>query len=144
LLSMLSGCHTAVSRAERALDALVDDSGAERGYLYLMRRGRLELVAPTQGAEPPAEVPRALQETLAAVRPDTDEVATLQHRRDLGWKTVLLHAEPDGSPVVVGAAVLLEGKRALTIPHPSLRDAIGQRLFDEGDVIPQTTQNKPD
>lgn len=138
LMSQLSGIHTPQGRADRALAALVTNTNAERGYLYLMRKGRLELIAPTQGAEPPQEVPRALQETLAAIRPDTDEVATLRHKRERAWKTVLLHADVDNQFVVIGAAVLLEGARPFTAPPEALCNAIGQRLHDEGDVIPDS------
>lgn len=140
VLSLLSGCPTATSRAQRALETLVQDAGAERGYLYLMRHGQLGLTAPTQGAEPPAEVQKALQQALVGMHADTDEATTLQHKRGNAWRAALLHAELDGQPIVVGAVVLLQGGQAVTIPRTALRDAIGQRLYDEGDVLPPTTE----
>lgn len=58
---------------------------------------------------------------------------TLQQSRS-GWTSALLHAEIDGQDVAVGAVVLGGGRPAGTLPPASMRHALGQRLYEEGDV----------
>jgi tetratricopeptide (TPR) repeat protein len=133
IMSILSRCGTAAARATRALEALVEATGAQRGFLYLLRGEDFDLVAPDEGAEPPDEVSISLHGRLEMDR--DDDLTTLELRRNRGWRTVLLHAkERDGSRTVVGAAVLFRGEAAIRMPPPTLRNAIGQRLYDEGDV----------
>jgi hypothetical protein len=143
LMSLLSQCETAIARSERALEALVDAAGAQQGYLYLLRGEDFELVAPAEGAEPPPEVSSSLHDRLQAALATSDDFTTLALRKSHGWRTVLLHAErASGTRIVVGAAVLFASgdaeapvaAAALRMPPASVRDAIGQRLYDEGDV----------
>jgi tRNA A-37 threonylcarbamoyl transferase component Bud32/tetratricopeptide (TPR) repeat protein len=143
LMSLLSQCETAIARSERALEALVDAAGAQQGYLYLLRGEDFELVAPAEGAEPPPEVSSSLHDRLQAALATSDDFTTLALRKSHGWRTVLLHAErASGTRIVVGAAVLFASDdaeapaaaAALRMPPASVRDAIGQRLYDEGDV----------
>lgn len=135
VMSLLSQCETAAARAERALEALVEAGAAERGFFYVLRGEDFELVAPAEGAEPPTEVSSSLHQRLEVALAASDDFTTLALRRNRGWRTVLVHAERrDGTRIVVGAAVLFQGESRLRNPPMSLRDAIGQRLYDEGDV----------
>ncbi len=135
ILSVLSKCGTASTRAARALEALVAAAGAHRGFLYLLRGEDFELAAPDQGAEPPPEVSSSLHQRLELDEAADDDLTTLQLRRNHGWRTVLLHAQPQaGRRIVVAAAVLFRGEQKIRMPPPGLREAIGQRLYDEGDV----------
>ena len=94
-----------------------------------------DLVAPDEGAEPPPEVSSSLHQRLELDQGSTDDLTTLQLRRNHGWRTVLLHAQAQaGTRIVVGAAVLFRGEQKIRMPPPGLREAIGQRLYDEGDV----------
>jgi len=134
VLANLSVCRTPVARAEAALRALLEARGSEAGYLYLLRGGEARLVAPTHGAEPPSEVVQALRAVLAVDGPDGP---TLRRDTKAAWVPAVLRARRGGGVVVVGALIAKQGGRsdsAEDVPQRRLRDAIGQRLYDEGDV----------
>ncbi|MCA9656214.1 MAG: AAA family ATPase [Myxococcales bacterium] len=132
-LSRLSACHTAAERAERALLALRESVGATEGFLYLLAEGRPALAAPSAGSEPPPEVGEAATRRLSSTHVEVDEEATLQHAT-AGWVSALLHAEIDGKDAAMGAVVLGAVRPAGTLPPAALRRALGQRLYEEGDV----------
>lgn len=132
-MSMLSACRSAAERAQRALDTLRQAIDAPQAFLYLLRDGRPTLVAPSAGAEPPAGVGDAVARRIAAAQDSTDEGTTLQHPRS-GWVSSMLYAEIGGDDRVVGAVVMRVDDPSSGSPPASLRFAIGQRLYDEGDV----------
>ncbi|MCA9707225.1 MAG: AAA family ATPase [Myxococcales bacterium] len=132
-LSLLSACRTPAERAQRALDALREAAGAKQGYLFVLREGEAVLVAPSAGAEPPVGVSDAIARRIAAAQEVTDEGTTLQHPRS-GWVSSMLYAEIEGEDRVVGAVVLRIDAPPGRQPPASLRHALGQRLYEEGDV----------
>ncbi|MCH9685688.1 MAG: AAA family ATPase [Deltaproteobacteria bacterium] len=131
-ISLLSACRTADERAEQALATLRESVGASAGFLFLLHEGEPLLVAPSAGAEPPTGVSDAVRERLATVMEITEEGTTLQHARS-GWVHVLLFAEIEDRERVVGA-VVLRIEPPGRMPPSALRLAIGQRLYEEGDV----------
>ncbi len=132
-MSLLSACRTPAQRAERALDTLRDSVGQPQAYLYLLRDGEPTLVAPSAGAEPPVGVNDAVARRIGAAQESTDEGTTLQHPRS-GWVSSMLYAEIDGDDRVVGAVVMRVDSPPAKQPSASLRFAIGQRLYEEGDI----------
>ncbi|MEX1367997.1 MAG: AAA family ATPase [Nannocystaceae bacterium] len=132
-LSVLSGCRTAAERAERALETLRESVGAAEGFLYLLRSGQPVLAAPSAGSEPAPEVVEAATRRLGARQAELDDDTTLPHERST-WVSALLGAEVDGREVAVGVVVLGTARPARTVPPASLRRALGQRLYEEGDA----------
>lgn len=132
-LSVLARCHTATERADRVLETLRESVGATEGFLYLLDAGLPSLAAPSAGAEPPPEVSDAATRRLDATLAEADDGTTLQ-RSATRWTSALLYAEIDGTETVVGVVVLGAGRPADTLPPASLRHALGQRLYEEGDV----------
>ncbi len=65
LVADVAGGH---GRAARTLELLREEAGAEVGFLYLAQADRLELAAPTSGAEPPDEVAEACRRTFEDAR----------------------------------------------------------------------------
>ncbi len=135
VLSILSDCRTANARAERALEMLVEASGARAGLLYLAHRGRLALAAPTHGAEPPAELTRAAVARFAKARESPDTVALgfepIDDAPSMGWCSSIIACVREGHTRLVGALLLRAGERGLELPSESLGEAIAQRLSDD-------------
>ncbi len=131
-VSLLSACRTASERAEQALATLRESVGATEGFLFLLYEGEPLLTAPSAGSEPPTGISDAVRERLAAVLDITEESTTLTHARS-GWVHMMLFAEIEGTERVVGAVVLRIDSPG-RLPPAALRLAIGQRLYEEGDV----------
>ncbi|HWB82339.1 MAG TPA: hypothetical protein VG755_45555, partial [Nannocystaceae bacterium] len=135
VLSILSDCRTANARAERALEMLVEASGAKAGLLYLAHRGRLALAAPTHGAEPPAELTRAAVTRFAKARESPDTAALgfepIDDAPSSGWCSSIIACVREGHTRLVGALLLRGGERGLELPSESLGEAIAQRLSDD-------------
>jgi hypothetical protein len=132
VLSILSDCRTANARAERSLEMFVEAAGAHSGLLYLARRGRLSLAAPTHGIEPAEDMLRAAvsrysrakgsPETAALGFEPVDEVASD------GWCSSVIACTNDGRTRMIGVLLLKAGERALESPSDSMGEAIAQRL----------------
>jgi hypothetical protein len=123
---VLSGCRGSAERATRALDLVVAESHAASGYLYLRRGNSLELVAPTWGVEPPAELVRALGAAIGF----TDDTIADRMPGGLRWKPLGL----ERSGALVGGIAVIAGGLPLIDPERALLDEIARELFEAGDV----------
>jgi tetratricopeptide (TPR) repeat protein len=131
--AVLSGCRGRDERASRALEILVEAGGATAGFLYLVHGGRLELVAPSQGDEPPEAL---VAELFGAARPSSTSV----DRVDLAWRPGHLGGEVlwhrvwlQASGVGVGAALVIGGLDSHA-PSQQLVDRVARELFEAGDA----------
>jgi hypothetical protein len=68
LRRVLAACKTPEERWDRALEAIVRGTGAEAGYLHLLRAERLQLVAAHPGGEPPESVRLELDDLVERAR----------------------------------------------------------------------------
>lgn len=130
--SILSDCRTANARAERALEMVVEASGARTGLLYLARHGHPSLAAPGHGGEPAGELSRAAVARLSRARQSPDTAALGLERLDAtssSWSSFLLACTGDGRTRLVGVVLLQGGERDLEPPPESLCEAIAQRLL---------------
>ncbi len=118
-------------RAVRTLELLRAESGAEVGFLYLAHAGRLELAAPTSGAEPPDAVASACRrafEGLGEAQPLEAEA-----RR---WHLVPLWVEAHGRRGPLGVVALGEGTLPWRELPALLREQLAQELWRSGDAAP--------
>jgi tetratricopeptide (TPR) repeat protein len=143
---VLSGCHGADERASRALEILVDACGATGGFLYLMHGGRLELVAPTQGDEPPEAL---VLEVLGTERPSDSSAERVEFpwkpseiAGEVHWHRVWLFVPALkgvlGSGGAVGAALMVGGLDSHS-PGQVIVDRVARELFDAGDAAASGT-----
>lgn len=133
-LSQLSACPTAAARAERALTTLCGAMGASHGYLYLLVDGEPTLAAPSAGTEPPVEV-LEVAERLSTMHELDEDLCRQGLEGSTGrWSIALLVAEIEGEDRAVGTAVLRDDEATGRMPPESLRRALGQRLYEEGDA----------
>jgi len=123
---VLSGCRGSAERATRALELVIAESRAASGYLYLRRGDNLELVAPTWGVEPPAELVRALGAAIGF----TDDTIADRMPGGLRWKPLGL----ERSGALVGGIAVIAGGLPLIDPERALLDEIARELFEAGDV----------
>jgi hypothetical protein len=137
--SRLYECTNPIARADCVLSVLFEQIGAERGFLYLVRAGTLELVSAIPDAPPPANLQAELQHRLTreidaeslAVDADVSAVKPLQ------LQPVLLGSRSDGQYVIAGiAAVQLRDPSRL--PDLALVECLASALLENEDVDPAT------
>ncbi|MEM7155936.1 MAG: AAA family ATPase [Myxococcota bacterium] len=132
-LSRLSACHDAAERAEQTLSILRASAGALDGFLYLLTNGRPTLVAPSAGREPPPAVVELAKRRLGPMDDADEDHLTVEAPRS-GWASAVLYADSDGQEHRVGVVVIELEQPESRLPPASLRRALGQRLYEEGDV----------
>ena len=135
MMSVLSGCHTADARAERALELVMTTAGVRRGFLWICRVGKPQLAAPIRGDEPPQSVSSNVQtlveEAHRAVRESSRFVAT---EDNTAWFSRVLACTERDKQVVVGAVALLQPEGQLPQPPGNLLEGIARRFYEAGDV----------
>ena len=155
LQSAFAYCRGPRERMQFALDAIIERSHAESGYLYLLHAGELRFAAPLAGAEPPeglrdelarklAECCRSEEEThqyetkphLMQTLISTDEQPELALLcAEQAYRSVLLTMWRNEETIGVGAIALVPGAEPLLpIPRAFLEE-IARGLFDAGDVL---------
>jgi hypothetical protein len=143
--SLLSQCVKHDARAERALDMIVSQAGAERGYLYLNKDRALYQAAP-QGDDAPStivvqlrEAMERMVESLEAAENDNDQHdtqvmdATRSHGAAQVFQTIVLVSHLERQPAVVGAVALVRASKPLTLPRADFLEALAHALHDAGD-----------
>jgi hypothetical protein len=157
--AVLSGCRGAAERAGRALEVIVDASrgtASGRAWLYLVRDGALNLVAPLFGEEPPDDVVDALN-ALGDEHDAPDPFAPM--KIDPAFCRVLLTIpraargsesrsasasttdSKRGGRLLVGIALLTaEQARA---PSTRLLEQLALELYEAGDVSAKTMSADP-
>lgn len=146
----IEACRGPAERLRAALDLLLAESGADRGYLYLLEPAGLRFAAPLVGAEPPDSLRRALEERVVRLRRDPSYVLSgdafeiTNHEAEAGdlpgarsrvrYTPHLLAVAREFDLLVIGAAALVEETHALVKPAPSLLEGIARAIYAAGDV----------
>jgi tetratricopeptide (TPR) repeat protein/predicted Ser/Thr protein kinase len=143
LRSLLDRCVTVEERAQTALHALLDHTGAVRGYLYGHHAGRLHLMAQTDPSDPPADLPRRVDRAIDTFLDEEMEETTSGDARgipdsadtDAMVMVVILHTARDGRPIVVGAAALEPSPDQATDAVPlDMVDVVARSFFESGEL----------
>jgi hypothetical protein len=148
----LSVLERSEDRARRALELLLEDSGAASGHLLLFDQSDVFVAASIQAATPGADLLAAvrryleaeLYETRTAVATIADlagaDVSMRELLEDGGsrFRPVLLSERSGGSSVLVGLA-LVAGAGA-RLPSKELARAIGRCLLDAGDSVARVAE----
>ena len=135
LASVLASCRGPLERRQRMMEALLVESAASEGYLYAVNRGRVELVAPIDVAEPPGlaeDVERALLSRDVTVDggvtvPSRQQTSNAPVGSDRGAHRIVLLEAAGAS--VVGAAVLIERGIPLDELRPELLRQVANALL---------------
>jgi serine/threonine protein kinase len=145
----LSACDGADARARCALALLVESAHAPAGYLYGVRAGALFLLAASPGRAPDAHVERAVSELLeaetwldrdvtqvaepvAAAPPSRANASIVGHDRSV-YTPYAIGVER-GADYLVGAVAVLVRAAGVGAPAAEVLGAIGDALFERGDV----------
>jgi tetratricopeptide (TPR) repeat protein len=136
------------ARAERALASLVVETGAVGGYLFAIRGGAPELIAPRHGEEPPAGIREAVLELL-----ERDEVITSVTGVSTGQQSgvgtsdgrlqLCVLSVSDDDDLVVAVAALQTRGGAYTAPPRSLLRILSEGLWDPADRTADTARLRP-
>jgi len=144
--SMLQACSTRQERLDTVLQLLVDNSGAEGGFLYGVVDGVVSLCAHTGDPEPPREIAviaaRCLEHQLSGGDEDTaaEDVDTSsgQWTSTVGrcYRPLLLNHQGGEGFVISGLAVL--AFECAYPPRPASETAIqvSRAIVDSGDLAP--------
>jgi len=125
LAQRLARARGPTERYAVVLGLAVESSAAAGGYLFVMRAGQLELVAPASGYGPPADIERRLMEALAGGR---DEVSVTTNGGE--WMLAVLANEQG----CVGALALEGAGRGPIALGTALRRAMTEQLVRSGDA----------
>lgn len=136
----LEHCHGASERFQRALEFLMTYSGAARGFLYLYRLERLDLVTSIPDAEPTETLDGRLNEWVSAAF-DNDGMTKTASLDELSsspsvysFSFVELVTGVQGNAVLAGVAALEPSRGALSrVPNEILR-AVSEELVRSGDA----------
>ncbi len=138
--AMLHGCRGPGERAARALEVLVDAAGAATGYLYLLREGTLDLVAPAYGEEPPDALVEKLREVIESESRHLGATRIeLPWQPDavpggVAWYAAVLLVRRGDSRRVVGAVALIGSAASARPPSRLVVEQVARELYEAGDV----------
>jgi len=151
LQSRLEACVNPAERVAVGLSLLLETSGAEHGYLFGLRKGRLFQLAPTQTPAPvglsewletrvrgelEGDVSTGVSTTIDSHH---DDQATLQHFSDdagNAYEPLILYGKHERDQVVCGiAAVHYTSNRRVPIPHAAI-ETLARTLIKDGLVEP--------
>ena len=147
--AVLSQCAGPDQRAERALELLLEATGASDGFLYITTNDAgVRLAAPQHGDPPPPDVEEELTRVIADIAEDDPETALLDLMvnsdeeedddsalSDTGYRSVLLQTRVDGDVIVVGAAALNCANNPYGSFNYDFLDTIARGLYDSGDAV---------
>ncbi|MFW6050668.1 MAG: protein kinase domain-containing protein [Myxococcota bacterium] len=129
----MQGASGPAERATRALDLLLEESGAARGFLFRSRDGALELEAPA-GVGAPEAIATELERICRAVGTGTRSHLPHTHAGSSepgapgAWMPVVLTVDGATRPEVVGAAALVLGSLPLRPPDADLTAELARAL----------------
>jgi Protein kinase domain/AAA ATPase domain len=139
--SRLYECTTPTARASCALSLLFEQTGAERGFLYVVRAGSLELVRALPDQPPPADLEAKLQRRLTREievnEGESASIASIPSDTGGEYQTVLLGSRSDGQLVIAGIAAL-QLTDASRLPDAALVECVASALLEHDDVDPAT------
>lgn len=143
VLTELRRCGNHQDRMNRALELLLEKTGAPSGYLFTHDRGELSMVSPLHGDEPPTEIVERLKDEIAGYLERSEQEARAAQRdgttgddssgptqvtgRDR-HRTFLLVADRTDGPQVAAAAALAVGSRPLIAPSRSFLSALADGI----------------
>jgi hypothetical protein len=148
----LEACRGPAERLRAAIDLVLAETGAERGYLYLLEPGGLRFAAPLLGAEPPEALSKGLQAAVdeARRRPsdfspgETFEIAVddgddgddhaERARVRTSYTSTLLTVRRDDALVVVGAIAMVAAPQRPVAADKSFVEAVARAIYAAGDV----------
>jgi hypothetical protein len=139
MLTVLSGCHTSIARAQRSLELVLSASGAPRGFLFLVQDSLPRVAAPLHGEEPLPSVTTTVRRTLdeaargGEFRPSSRFVAEEDYT---AWVCRLLPLREGSETLALGAVVLHQPEGFLPKPPAALLEAVARRLYESGDAAP--------
>jgi hypothetical protein len=139
MLTVLSGCHTSIARAQRSLELVLSASGAPRGFLFLVQDSLPRVAAPLHGEEPLPSVTTTVRRTLdeaargGEFRPSSRFVAEEDYT---AWVCRLLPLREGSETMALGAVVLHQPEGFLPKPPAALLEAVARRLYESGDAAP--------
>jgi hypothetical protein len=138
-------------RVTRALGLLVSQMGGSSGYLFAVRGGELELLAPRHGAEPPEHVLDQVQRDIRVFKRRrrrgsaelessqfTISIRTAVRPKEHDYRTILLSVDGDEA---LGAAAVLAGERPTPMRESWVRQ-LARTLMEAGD-LPAPTRSLP-
>ena len=143
--AVLTGCRGPHERAARALELLLDAAQSKSGYLYLLYRGSLELMAPAYGEEPHDALALAVaaafrappEELLSRVAvPRKSGVAA----SEVGYKLFFLTIRHGQGHKTVGVVAVLDGGERAQPTRAFLTQIAGE-LYEAGDVTTGQASN---
>lgn len=147
---VLTQCHSPRDRAERALEAIVEQLGCDGGFLYAMKLTGPELVAQIGPYTPPSELDTQVAQYLGAEIDGASEVTLTVadlaiaegNGTSAGWPapdggryypSLLAHQGPTGLEIT-GLVALRHSDPQRARLQPELGAAISRALRDAGDV----------
>jgi serine/threonine-protein kinase len=138
LRDLLRGYKNRQERFERALEVLLEHTGAASGHMFAVEDGELTWVAPRGRPQPDRALRQRLQDELTRCAEDAATVAmsasktavsALATQRDSAKDRPYLLALDDGHDLrVVAAASLAVGSAPLRAPSPALLTALAEGL----------------
>jgi len=140
-------CSDAPQRLQAALDLILEQTQAERGYLYLLRPEGLVFAAPRAGSAPSPSILCDLSARIERLRNDASElhddgldtivteiVSTVPASTVSELLTLVLSFRSGTELVVVGAVALVPGEGALGSIPSALSEAIARTLHESNEV----------
>jgi hypothetical protein len=139
--TVLGSLPNAPERAQCALRLLLKHSGCTRGHLFLFERDHL-FTAASIGAAPDDQLLTLASThvtehlgTLVTVTQLASEEPADQQADIAGHVPVLLHAQSDSAPLLVGLVTLAGSPSEARAPEAAFARAIGQALWNAGDSV---------
>ena len=139
-------CRDAPQRLQTALDLILEQTRAERGYMFLLRPEGLLFAAPSTGSAPPPSILGDLSACIERLRNDTQlhddrldtivtEIVSTTPRNAASELLRLVLSFRSGTElVVVGAVALVPGDGALDAIPPAFSEAIARALHQSNEV----------
>jgi tetratricopeptide (TPR) repeat protein len=142
---IFDSCRGPSERGQKALELLVELSGARSGFLFLVDQDdRMTQVAPQYGQPPTNDMVEALADFLGDSHGgewELEETVRSPHLAldaatptTAAWKPMPLELDLDGHTTVVGGLILVEGSTTLRVPHHDLVHELALELYKVGDV----------
>lgn len=151
--SRMLTCISPSERAQRGLQLVLEATGAEAGYLFGLRSGKLQAMASTEAADAPADLKAMLDDFVQREFEQDDasgDVSLLARARRLGaverlidelgreFEPLLLAGQHHGETMIAGVAALHFRDDERKEPRGPMLDAVVAALVAEDVIDPIT------